>query len=118
MAITAYPGNLATSQAGTGDSTSTIQRSGEVNLRQMVLRVTTNAGTTITFTIKGSVDGTTFYNIPYSVGSAVAGDYTTAAITTTTAKTELYFLMTGQPWLFLKTNASANTGMTPTTDLL
>jgi len=118
MAITAYPGNLATSQAGTGDSTNTIQRSGEVNLRQMVLRVTTNAGTTITFTIKGSVDGTTFYNIPYSVGSAVAGDYTTAAITTTTAKTELYFLMTGQPWLFLKTNASANTGMTPTTDLL
>jgi len=118
MAVTAYPGNLATSQAGTGDSTNTIQRSGEVNLRQMVLRVTTNAGTTITFTIKGSVDGTTFYNIPYSVGSAVAGDYTTAAITTTTAKTELYFLMTGQPWLFLKTNASANTGMTPTTDLL
>ena len=97
MAVTAYPGNLATSQAGTGDSTNTIQRSGEVNLRQMVLRVTTNAGTTITFTIKGSVDGTTFYNIFYSVGSAVAGDYTTAAITTTTVKTELYFLMTGQP---------------------
>ena len=118
MAVTAYPGNLATSQAGTGDSTNTIQRSGEVNLRQMVLRVTTNAGTTITFTIKGSVDGTTFVNVPYSIGSAVAGDWTTAAITTTTAKTELYFLMPGQPWLFLKTNASANTGMTPTTDLL
>ena len=118
MAVTAYPGNLATAQAGTGDSTNTIQRSGEVNLRQMVLRVTTNAGTTITFTIQGSVDGTTFYNVPYSIGSAIAGDWTTAAITTTTAKTELYFLMPGQPWLFLKTNASANTGMTPTTDLL
>ena len=118
MAVTAYPGNLATAQAGTGDSTNTIQRSGEVNLRQMVLRVTTNAGTTITFTIKGSVDGTTFYNVPYSIGSAIAGDWTTAPITTTTAKTELYFLMPGQPWVFLKTNASANTGMTPTTDLL
>lgn len=119
MATLAYPGNLATAQAGTGDSTNTIQRpTGEVNGRQMVLRVTTNAGTTITFTIKGSVDGTTFFNVPYSVGSAIAGEYTTAAITTTTAKTELYFLMEGQPWNFLKTNVSANTGMTPTIDLL
>jgi hypothetical protein len=119
MAVIAYPGNLATAQAGTGDSTNTIQRSGgESNLRPMVLRVTTNAGTTITFTIKGSVDGTTFVNVPYSILSAITGDYSTAAITTTTAKTELYELMPGQPWLFLKTNASANTGMTPTTDLL
>jgi hypothetical protein len=119
MATLTYPGNLATAQAGTGDSTNTIQRvSGEVNLRPMVLRVTTNAGTTITFTIKGSVDGTTFVNVPYSVMSAAPGDYSTAAITTTTAKTELYELMPGQPWIFLKTNASANTGMTPTTDLL
>ena len=120
MAVIAYPGNLATAQAGTGDSTNTIQRvnAGEVNGRQMVLRVTTNAGTTITFTIKGSVDGTTYVNVPYSVGSAAPGDFTTAAITTTTAKTELYFLAPGQPWIFLKTNVSANTGMTPTTDLL
>jgi hypothetical protein len=119
MAVLAYPGNLATAQAGTGDSTNTIQRSGgEVNLRQMVLRVTTNAGTTITFTIRGSNDGVTFVAVPYSVGSAIATDYTTAAITTTTAKTELYFLMPGQSWSFLKTNVSANTGMTPTTDLL
>ena len=119
MATLAYPANLATAQAGTGDSTNVIQRpGGEVNGRQMVLRVTTNAGTTITFTIKGSVDGTTYSNVPYSVGSAVAGDYSAAAITTTTAKTELYFLMTGQPWIYLKTNVTANTGMTPTTDLL
>ena len=120
MAVIAYPGNLATAQAGTGDSTNVIQRlgAGEVNGRQMVLRVTTNAGTTITFTIKGSVDGTTYFNVPYSIGSAVAGDYVTTAITTTTAKTELYFLAPGSPWNYLKTNVSANTGMTPTTDLL
>jgi hypothetical protein len=120
MATIAYPGNLATAQAGTGDSTNTIQRAaaGEVNLRPMILRVTTNAGTTITFTIVGSTDGTTFVTVPYSVGSAAPGDYTKAAITTTTAKTELYVLMPGQSWVFLKTNVSANTGMTPTTDLL
>jgi hypothetical protein len=121
MAVLAYPGNLATAQAGTGDSTNIISRaatSGEVNLRPMILRVTTNAGTTITFTIKGSVDGTTYYNVPYSVGSDGAAAITSAAITTTTAKTELYILAPAQPWIFLKTNVSANTGMTPTTDLL
>jgi hypothetical protein len=118
MAVLAYPANLATAQAGTGDSTNTIQRNGEINGRPPILRVTTNAGTTITFTIKGSTDGTTFVNVPYSVGSAAPTDYSVAAITTTTAKTELYILMPGQSWNFLKTNVSANTGMTPTTDLL
>jgi hypothetical protein len=117
MAVIAYPGNLATAQAGTGDSTNTIQRPYE-SYRQPLLRVTTNAGTTITFTIKGSVDGTTFYNLPYSVLSVAPNGYSTAAITTTTAKTEIYAIMPGQPWSFLKTNVSANTGMTPTTDLL
>jgi hypothetical protein len=119
MATLAYPGNLATAQAGTGDSTNIIQRNGgEVNERGMILRVVTNAGTTITFTIQGSVDGTVWANIPYSVMSAAPTDWVRAAITTTTAKTELYALMAGIPWNFLKTNVSANTGMTPTTDLL
>ena len=117
MAVLAYPANLATAQAGTGDSTNTVQRPYE-SYRPPILRVTTNAGTTITFTIKGSVDGTTFYNVPYSVASAAPNGYSVAAITTTTAKTELYILMPGQSWNFLKTNVSANTGMTPTTDLL
>jgi hypothetical protein len=119
MAIVAYPGNLQTAQAGNADSTNTIQRpGGEVNLRQMVLRITTNAGTTVTLKILGSIDGTTFYKVPYSVMSSIAGDYSTADIVTTTAKTELYALLWGTPWNFLKINQSANTGMTPTSDLL
>jgi hypothetical protein len=120
MAIVAYPGNLQTSQAGNADSTNTIQRlgAGEVNGRQMVLRITTNAGTTVTLKILGSVDGTTFFKVPYSVMSAIAGDWSTADIVTTTAKTELYALLPGQPWNYLKVNQSVNTGMTPTSDLL
>jgi hypothetical protein len=119
MAVIAYPGNLQTSQAGNADSTNTIQRSGgEVNLRPMIVRIVTNAGTTVTIKILGSVDGTTFVKVPYSVMSAVAGDYSTADIVTTTAKTELYELLPGQPWIFLKLNQSVNTGMTPTSDLL
>lgn len=121
MAIVAYPGQLQNAQTGNADSTNTCQRSGgETNLRTMVLRIVSTIGATPTVTIKilGSVDGTTFVNVPYSVGSAAPGDWSVANITTTTAKTELYSLMPGQPWLFLKTNVSANTGMTPTTDLL
>jgi hypothetical protein len=120
MATIAYPGNLQTSQAGNADSTNVIQRNGagEVNGRQMVLRITTNAGTTVTLKILGSVDGTTYFKVPYSVMSAVAGDWSTADIVTTTAKTELYALLPGQPWNYLKINQSVNTGMTPTSDLL
>jgi hypothetical protein len=84
----------------------------------MIVRIVTNAGTTVTLKILGSVDGTTFVKVPYSVLSAAPGDYSTADIVTTTAKTELYELMPGQPWLFLKINQSVNTGMTPTSDLL
>ena len=121
MAVIAYPGQLQNAQTGNADSTNTIQRSGsEGNLRQMVLRIVSTIGATPTVTIKilGSVDGTTFYKVPYSVMSAAPSDWTTADITTTTAKTELYALMRGQSWLFLKVNMSANTNVTLTTDLL
>ena len=119
MAIVAYPGNLQTSQAGNADSTNTIQRNGcESNGRQQILRIVTNAGTTVTLKILGSVDGTTFFKVPYSVLSAIAGDWSTADIVTTTAKTELYALLPGSPWNYLKINQSVNTGMTPTSDLL
>ena len=121
MAIVAYPGQLQNAQTGNADSTNTIQRTGgETNLRQMVLRIVSTIGATPTVTIKilGSVDGATFNKVPYSVGSAIAGDWSTADIITTTAKTELYVLMPGQPWNFLKVNMSANTNVTLTTDLL
>jgi hypothetical protein len=119
MAVLPWPTNtnLQTAQAGNADSTNTLQRPYE-SYRQCILRITTNAGTTVTLKILGSVDGTTFTKIPYSVMSVAPNGYTTADIVTTTAKTELYALMPGQPWNFIKVNQSANTGMTPTSDLL
>jgi hypothetical protein len=117
MAVIAYPGNLQTSQAGNADSTNTIQRPYEA-YRQPILRIVTNAGTTVTLNILGSVDGVTFFNLWYSVMSVAPNGYTKAAIVTTTAKTELYAIMPGQAWSFLKINQSVNTGMTPTSDLL
>lgn len=121
MATVAYPGNLQTAQTGNADSTNVIQRpGGEVNLRQMIVRIVSTIGATPTVTIKilGSIDGTTYYKIPYSVMSAIAGDWSTADITTTTAKTELYALFPGYAWNFLKINMSANTNVTLTSDVL
>ena len=85
MATVTYPGNLQTAQTGNADSTNTVQRPHE-SARQMVLRIVSTIGATptVTVNIKGSIDGTTFYNIPY-ISMATAGDaYTTAALTITT----------------------------------
>jgi hypothetical protein len=117
MATLAYPANLQTSQAGNADSTNTIQRTGE-SARQMILRIVTNAGTTVTINIKGSDDGTTFYNVPYRSLATAGDDYSVAPLVITTAATGLYALMMGRSWNFLKLVQSANTGMTPTSDLL
>lgn len=119
MAVVAYPGNLQTSQAGNADSTNTIQRvNGDVNQRPPVLRIVTNAGTTVTINIMGSADNTTFFNVPYGSLAAIQGDWSKAAIVITTATTNLYVLMPNQPWTFLKLVMTLNTGMTPTSDLL
>ena len=119
MATLAYPANLQTAQTGNADSTNTIQRYQETE-RQMILRVVSTVGATptVTFTILGSDDGTTFYNIPYVSLAAAGGAYTTAALTITTAVTSLYALMMGRSWKFIKTNMAANTNVTITTDIL
>lgn len=122
MAVTAYPGNLQTGQTGSADSTNTIQRSGaESNLRQMILRIVSTIGATptVTVNIKGSDDGVTFYNVPYSpLAAAPADSWTTAALTITTAVTAYYTLMPGRSWTYLKLVMSANTNVTLTSDLL
>jgi hypothetical protein len=119
MATIAYPGQLQNAQTGNADSTNTIIRSSEINLRQMVLRIVSTIGATPTVTVNilGSNDGISFFNIPYSPLAAVAGQWTFAAIVITTAVTSLYSLMAGQEWRFIKLNMSANTNVTLTTDL-
>lgn len=121
MATVAYPGNLQTGQTGSADSTNTIQRVGaEANLRQQILRITSTIGATptVTVNIRGSIDGSTFFNVPYSPLASAAGDWVTTALTITTAVTAYYVLMPGQSWEFLKLVMSANTNVTLTSDLL
>ena len=121
MATVAYPGNLQTAQTGSADSTNVIQRSGgDANLRPPVLRIVSTIGATptVTVNIRGSADGTTYWNIPYSSLGAAPGDWTTAALTITTAVTSLYMLMPGQSWTYIKLVMSANTNVTLTSDIL
>jgi hypothetical protein len=119
MAVIAYPGQLQNAQTGNADSTNTIIRQSEVNLRAMVLRIVSTIGATPTVTVNivGSHDGITFFNIPYSPLAAAPVEYTVAALTITTAVTSLYYLMAGQDWRYIKLVMSANTNVTLTTDL-
>lgn len=122
MAVIAYPGNLQTAQTGNVDSTNTIDRiaTGELNLRPAVLRIVSTVGATptVTVNIRGSVDGTNFYNIPYLSLGAAGGDYTTAPLVITTAATQLFLLMPFQTWRFVKLVLSLNTNVTLTSDIL
>jgi hypothetical protein len=121
MATVAYPGQLQNAQTGNADSTNIIQvKGGETNLRAMVLRIVSTIGATPTVTVNivGSPDGSAWRNLWYSPMSAIAGDYTQAALTITTAVTSLYYIMPGQGMNFIKVVMSANTNVTLTTDLL
>ena len=118
MAVIAYPGQLQNAQTGNADSTNTLQRTGDYNRRAPVLRIVSTIGATptVTVNIKGSVDGTTFYNIPYSPMAAL-NDWTVAALVITTAVTSLYQFMPGQSWNYIKVVMTLNTNVTLTTDL-
>jgi hypothetical protein len=121
MATVAYPGNLQTAQTGNADSTNVIQRSGgDANERPPVLRIVSTVGATptVTVNIKGSGDGTTWWNIPYSPLASAPGDWVTSAIVITTATTGLYMLMPHRGWTFLKLVMTLNTNVTLTSDLL
>ena len=121
MATVAYPGNLQTAQTGNADSTNVIQRAGgDANERPPVLRIVSTIGATptVTVNIRGSGDGTTWWNVPYSSLAAAPGDWSTAAVVITTATTNLYMLMPNRSWTFLKLTMSLNTNVTLTSDLL
>jgi hypothetical protein len=117
MATIGAPGNLQTAQTGNADSTNTI-RDGDVS-RPSAIRVVSTIGATPTVTVNilGSIDGTTFFNIPYALVTAPS-TYVLTALTITTAVTSFYLLQIDQPWNFCKLNMSANTNVTLTSDYL
>jgi len=109
--------NLSTTQTGNVDSTNTMDR-GYTLGGPVLLRVTSTIGATptVTVNIQGSMDGSIFYNVPYSL-MATPTTWTVAAITITTATTNNYILMPANPWRFMKVVYSANTNVTLTTDV-
>jgi hypothetical protein len=105
---------LSTAQTGTGDSTNVAKRNTQpYTPGAIVITSTVGATPTVTVNIMGSVDGTNYFNIPYSL-VATPRTFVVAAITITTATTTTYFLQELVPWNYLKLVYSANTNVTLT----
>lgn len=105
---------LSTAQTGNADSTNTADRGANVGQPAAVVVTSTIGATpTVTVNIVGSVDGTNFYNVAYSL-VATPETVAVAAITITTAVTTTYLLRPNHAWRYLKLVYSANTNVTLT----
>lgn len=105
---------LGTSQTGNVDTTNTLDRGEYRGPAAIVLTSTVGATPTVTVDIKGSVDGTNFYNVAYSL-VATPETVAVAAITVTSAATTTYLLRPTHAWRYLKVVFSANTNVTLST---
>ncbi len=108
--------NLCTALTGNVDSTNTMDR-GYTLAGPTLLRVVSTIGATPTVKvdIQGSMDGTIFFNVPYSL-IATPETWVVAQITITTATTNNYILKGAVPWRYLKIVMSSNTNVTLTAD--
>ena len=107
--------NLSTAQTGNGDSTNVAYRGVRETGGAVVITTTVGATPTVTVNIQGSVDGTAWFNIPYSL-VATPRTFVLTAITITTATTTTYLLQELIPWRYVKLVYSANTNVTLTAD--
>lgn len=107
--------NLSTAQTGTGQSTNTLDRGGNVGPGLLKLTSAIGATPTVTVAIEGSPDGTNWFNIPYA-DSATPTTVAVANLTITTATTSWKILQANVPWRFLRLTLSANTNVTLTAD--
>lgn len=108
---------LSAAQTGNGVSTNILDRLGGTG-EPSLLEITTTIGATptVTINVEGSVDGTTWWNVPYSE-VATPQTYAVAAIVITTATTRRLILPRDIPWRFLRLSLSANTNVTVTADV-
>jgi hypothetical protein len=104
---------LGTTQTGNTDTTDTLLRENTNGPAAVVLTSTVGSTPTVTVNIQGSVNGTSFYNVAYSL-VATPETVAVAAITVTTAVTTTYLLRPDHAWRFLKLVYSANTNVTLT----
>lgn len=104
---------LSSAQTGNADSTNTFDRGGLTGPAAVVITSTVGGTPTVTVDIKGSVDGTNFYNVPYAL-VATPSTFVVTAITITSAVTTTYLLQQDQAWRYLKLVYSSNTNTTLT----
>ena len=107
----ALTGNVDTDVVYVGSRSTTQQGA-------LILTSAIGATPTVTINIRGSIDGATYVNVPYSAENMISATWVTTAITITTAKTGFYALQPGMPWRYLKLVLSANTNVTMTVDFL
>jgi hypothetical protein len=108
--------NLGTAQTGNTDTTNTADRTGLRRAALLTIVTTVGGGPTVKVDILGSMDGTAFFNIGYSL-VATPNTEVSSQITITTATTNNYLLWPDEPWRFLKLTYSLNTNVTLTADL-
>jgi len=108
--------NLQTAQTGNADSTNTADRGTLVSGAHVMVVSTIGTTPTVTVNLKGSINGTDFFNIPYAL-IATPTTFVITAITITTATTNHYLLQSAQPWRYMKLVMSANTNVTLTSDI-
>lgn len=104
---------LSTAQTGNADSTNTVDRGTRRGPGAVVITSTVGSTPTVTVNIQGSVDGTNWFNVGYSL-VATPETVAVAALTITTATTVTYLLRPNMPWQFLKLVLSSNTNVTLT----
>jgi len=104
---------LGTAQTGNVDTTNTAYRGNRTGGGAVVVTSAIGATPTVTVNIRGSVDDTNWFNIPYSL-VATPRTFVLTAITITTAVTTTYLLQELVFWRYLKLVYSANTNVTLT----
>lgn len=104
---------LQAAQTGNADSTNTADRGLLTGGGGVLVTSVIGSTPTVTVNLLGSLDGATFFNVPYAL-VATPRTFVVSAITITTAVTTLYILQELIPWRFFKLNMSANTNVTLT----
>lgn len=119
MAVVDAPFNssvrLSDAQTGNGDSTDIALRGIRPFGGAVVITSAIGATPTVTVNIQGSVNGSQWFNVPYSL-VATPRTFVLTAVTITTAVTTSYLLQENIPYRFLKLVLSANTNVTLTAD--
>lgn len=117
-AVPAIVASLCAAQAGTGDTTNTVDRGPSMKANSTKVRVTAVAGATptCTYSIQVSADGTSFAAATYADSTTPNTDVATTFVFTGGVTEKIVKNPTA--WRYLKVTMSANTNITNTIDVL